>query len=603
MRVTKWFGAGCAIAALIAPVWAGSPAGKPAEPKPGIAKEDLVALALRAEARGDAAARKELLDEALQAAPDDANVRWQTGHVWHDDAWLKPDQIVAALAEDRRLVEYRNIRDDYPDTVAGQLELAQWCARKGLHDQQRAHLTKVLELNPNHVEARRELGFRWVDGVWLSAEERVAAAKRSEQAGQSLDEWSPKLIRLRDAMERRSQRQRGIAIERLMEIKESQAIPALEAVFAAHSELTALLLVDVLAGIDGIDAATALARQAVFSPSEVVRSSAAKKLHARPFAQFVPVLLSSMFTPLQSRYELYTTPGGRIFYEHSFYREGQDERQQQTFQVNYSRRRDDGAVVLSQLVAAQKRFAALAEERERQAAEQEAYNAQLTERVSMVLAMATEQPLLETPEAWWDWWNARNEITYLSEKPLKEDYQQSNIEIVDGSPVTAQPVSTTFVPTGTNQGECLAAGTPIWTDLGNVAVEKIQAGDRVLSQNPETGELVYKPVLRTTVRPSGKLLSIDAGSAGKLDCSGGHVFWVDGQGWMRARTLEPGMMIHTLDGPVELSEVREGPEAETYNLIVADFHSYFTAEGMWLSHDFTPQSATSAIVPGLVAAR
>lgn len=594
MRKVLWFAALWACAPCVA--LAGSPAAKPSA-----AREDLVALALRSEARGDAAARAQLLGEAIEASPDNAAARWHAGQVQAGKEWLTPDEVAVQAVADGRLAEYRKVRDDYPETVEGQLELAGWCARKGLQDQARAHLTKVLELEPNHAGARRELGFRWVEGVWLSEEERLAAANRADQATQSINEWSGKLIKLREALEKRSQRHREIASERLQEIKDPSAIPALEAVFASHSEPAALVLLDVLAGIDGMESTTSLARQAVFSPSDQVRTSAAQKLHARPYEEFVPVLLSSLFTPLQSKFELYTSPGGRIFYEHSFYREGQEERQQQTFQVNYFRRRSDGVVDLGQLAATQRRFAALAQEREREAAVQNAYNQELTNRVSTVLAMATDQPKMEDPEAWWSWWNERNEITYESEKPLNHDYRQSDVSIVDATPVVASPGTLVTVPTGTRHGECLAAGTPVWTETGPVAVEKIRVGDRVLSQHPDSGELTYKPVLRTTIRKSGKLLTIDAGPAGKLDCSGGHVFWVAGQGWLRARKLEPGMMLHTLNGPVELQEVKDGPEAETYNLVVADFHSYFTANGKWLSHDFTPQSATRSVVPGLAA--
>jgi Tfp pilus assembly protein PilF len=606
MRRAICFGA--LLCALPALAWAGSPSGKQAS-KSTSQREGLVALALRSEARGDAAARAELLEDALKASPDDATARWHSGQVRVGDAWMKADAVAEQANEDRRLAEYRKIRDDYPDTVEGQLELAGWCSRRGLEDQKRAHLTKVLELNPNHAGARRELGFRWVEGVWLSAEERQASAERADQAAESLTDWSPKLIKLREALDRRSLRHREIALERLKEIKDPAAIPALESVLGAHSEDAALALVDVLGQIEGVDAATALARQAVFSPSEQVRTEAAAKLHARPYEEFVPVLLGSLHTPLQSRFELFVRPGGRLLYQHSFYRESQNERQQQTFAVDYSRRNEDGTIDLGRLAMAQRQFARLAEERERQAAAQEAYNTELTTRVSTVLAMATGEPMKEKADDWWNWWNERNEITYDTAKPLREDYRPEYYDIVDRPepviPVNATPSLVGVVMRGTPgriASECLAAGTPIWTELGPVAVEQIRVGDRVLSQNPDSGELTYKPVLRTTVRPSGKLLSIDAGPAGKLDCSGGHVFWVAGQGWLRARKLEPGMMLHTLDGPVELREVKEGPEAETYNLVVADFHSYFTATGKWLSHDFTPQSATTSIVPGLAKA-
>ena len=47
------------------------------------------------------------------------------------------------------------------------------------------------------------------------------------------------------------------------------------------------------------------------------------------------------------------------------------------------------------------------------------------------------------------------------------------------------------------------------TDVGPVAVEKIKVGDRVLSQDAETGELAYKPVLHTTVRTNAELVKLE----------------------------------------------------------------------------------------------
>jgi hypothetical protein len=63
------------------------------------------------------------------------------------------------------------------------------------------------------------------------------------------------------------------------------------------------------------------------------------------------------------------------------------------------------------------------------------------------------------------------------------------------------------------------------------------------------------------------------------------------------------MILHTLDGPQEVRSVQVRPNAEVFNLIVADFHSYFVADGRWLTHDNTPQAPTDTIVPGLLAAK
>src|SRR5581483_2503473 len=111
-----------------------------------------------------------------------------------------------------------------------------------------------------------------------------------------------------------------------------------------------------------------------------------------------------------------------------------------------------------------------------------------------------------------------------------------------------------------------------------------RAGDRVLSQNPETGELAYKPVLRTTRRPESELTEIVC-EAETFEASGGHPLWVAGRGWLKARELEPGMLLHGVNSPTKVRETKPGRKAATYNLIVADFHTYFVGERKILSHD------------------
>ena len=83
--------------------------------------------------------------------------------------------------------------------------------------------------------------------------------------------------------------------------------------------------------------------------------------------------------------------------------------------------------------------------------------------------------------------------------------------------VSTLPIGSTPMPSIS----CLAAGTPIWTDAGPVAVEKIKVGDRVLAQDPETGELAYKPVLHTTVRLNAELVKLEL-LDDTVTCSVGH---------------------------------------------------------------------------------
>lgn len=55
-------------------------------------------------------------------------------------------------------------------------------------------------------------------------------------------------------------------------------------------------------------------------------------------------------------------------------------------------------------------------------------------------------------------------------------------------------------PSKVSTGACFVAGTQIITMNGSKNTEDIQIGDYVLAENPETGEIDYKEVVRTFVR-------------------------------------------------------------------------------------------------------
>ena len=104
--------------------------------------------------------------------------------------------------------------------------------------------------------------------------------------------------------------------------------------------------------------------------------------------------------------------------------------------------------------------------------------------------------------------------------------------------------------------ECLVAGTPVWTDAGPRPVEQLQVGDRVLSQDPNSGELAYKPVLRTTEREPEPLVKFEIGGEA-IQCSGGHPFWVSGEGWVKARHLKSPLRLHAVTGSHVIESVEQ----------------------------------------------
>ena len=563
--------------------------------------EGLVKEALHSEIYGANAERAKLLDEARQLSPDYAPARWHSGQVRYHNQWLNAADAPQQAEKELPLVEYRNLRDSYPLTIDGQLGLANWCKRKGLLDQERAHLTRVLDLDPDQGEARQRLGFRRISGVWMLDSELKQAQDRGAAAAKALALWTPKLEELRNQMApQRAEIQRKAAREKLAAINDPDAIPALEVVFSAFSKEAGLTLLDVFAAMPGEQGVPALARQAVLSPFDIVRTSAARRLKSKPADSYVPALLSAMYTPAQSRTEVYNGPGNRLMYRHSFLREGHDAKELVVLETAFKREalvNGDAADTLGRTLGAIQTSAA---NREHELARQNADSDQLNDRICSVLTVTQDVDLAPYPENWWQWWNEHNEVFTAGDKTLNHQYQLQRVTVQDRYVMT---------PSGSLSGggsgmsmmamDCLAAGTKVWTISGPLSIESVKVGDLVLSQNVETGELLYKPVLKTTVRPAGRLVQATVANE-TLESSGGHLFWASGDGWAKARKLKSGAELHTLDGTISVSTVEEGRFDQTYNLVVADFNTYFVGDHKILSHDNTIKRRTAAVVPGLM---
>ena len=97
-----------------------------------------------------------------------------------------------------------------------------------------------------------------------------------------------------------------------------------------------------------------------------------------------------------------------------------------------------------------------------------------------------------------------------------------------------------------------------------------------------------------------QLLRVAYGCPAGIHCSGGHPFWVSGEGWVKARDLKPNARLHAVDGTRAIGSIKQTGFEPTYNLIVADFHTYFVGQGKILSHDNTIREPTEAVVPGLI---
>ncbi len=559
--------------------------------------ETLVQEALHLEIYGMQSKRDQLLREA---AEDGAckQARWHQGLIQYKGKWVPASELASASGLDRDLQKYHARRGEAENTAESQLRLANWCREMDLPAQEVAHLNRVIQLNPNHTQARRRLGYVQVDGIWVTRQEMYEARVDARNIMKNMAKWRPRMHELRSQMAQRSIKKQEAAAQQILALSDATAIPAMEDILSAD-ENTAKLVVKALSNMKETEAAVSLARHSVFSPFASVREEAALALQDRPFADFVPVMLSAMYLPVMSFLDVEMSEQGRLVYRHRFLREGQSERQLLDTETQYERlgrQNGDRRETLSRAVSDAR---GRAQQREQQVARQNVRTQQMNDRIASSLRTATGQSFGSAPRDWWNWWNDHNDIYVSGDKPIRTQYDFDEVYVADQAQFSPGASGGARGGAGVQAScECLAAGTPVWTSRGPVAVEKMQVGDMVVSQDPESGELALKPVIRTTVRPIGRVINIHYDDT-KIEASAGHLFWVSGEGWRTAKEIDSGMLLHTTEGTVRVSHVDEGKEQETFNLIVDDFHTYFAGKLRVLCHDNATPKATSNPVPGL----
>jgi RHS repeat-associated protein len=137
---------------------------------------------------------------------------------------------------------------------------------------------------------------------------------------------------------------------------------------------------------------------------------------------------------------------------------------------------------------------------------------------------------------------------------------------------------------------CFVEGTLVQTSSGEKRIEEVQAGDGVLSFNPEqsnsTAQPEWQSVSRTFVRTAPVVLDIHIGKT-VITATPEHPFWVIGAGWTAAGELRRGSALLTKDGVVvhvDYVDRREGL-FRVYNFEVANTHTYYVSSLGLLVHN------------------
>ena len=518
---------------------------------------------------------------------------------------LLSDAIDRAL-EDRQLAMYRQLRLQHGNTALGQSEIAKWCRKHGLSDEERLHWQILLQMQPDHADAIKGLKLRKYKGRLLT-DIGIKKAKQEEKlAREAGRKWGPQLAQIKLAIEQGDAEERRAAMGELEAIDDPHAMGLIEKQFSDGPTEVGLLVVEMYARVVSERSTEALARLAIHAENSAVRNKAASELRYRPVDDYIPLLLSALAAPIElslkadfesgrPTFRIYEArvntgrlvPGlygvirlsgnysnrdvlcwgfetkhfsGLIFagyrpdrhqYEYVLSRDSPDPDAPYEFRGGFavnSSAASDGRVRES----VRRSFETL----QKRIQESNAAAAKMNQRIDTALREALDDsaspaavPIAADarPRLWWDWWK----------KHL-------------------------------NWNNYLVGGTEVWTQFGILPIERIIVGDRVLTKDLSSGELEFNLVIGMDTQPTRKVRELEVGTR-TIVATPDQPFFVTDAGWREAENLEVGMEIDSLDGPQRIKHLRSGKADAAYSLLIANLPNYFVERQGILVHDATRQ--------------
>lgn len=224
------------------------------------------------------------------------------GRILVGDTWMTPEEVAEANQQIEVLQRYRAIRDQAPDTLIGQTELARWCQENNLVHRRDAHLKRALVLDPENSRVRRFLRHVRISGKWVTPEQIETETNRMAAATRRMEQWHAPVKEIMRLIKSSSNNCRKLGWTRLDEIDDPNAITALEAILAGERPTIALDVLEVIDRFDVREASETLVRIAFgHSSAREVRDRAIELLSERNPYDFVPALLNQLVTPVSGQ--------------------------------------------------------------------------------------------------------------------------------------------------------------------------------------------------------------------------------------------------------------------------------------------------------------
>jgi RHS repeat-associated protein len=137
---------------------------------------------------------------------------------------------------------------------------------------------------------------------------------------------------------------------------------------------------------------------------------------------------------------------------------------------------------------------------------------------------------------------------------------------------------------------CFAAGTPVWTESGMVAIEDVAVGDRVWATEPKEGTQSLRSVTTTFVSRDRPVVEVaftgESNHRSTVRATPEHPFWVEQRGWLPVGDLQVGDTVRGASGDLRVASLQSLAEVtDVFNLEVDGDHNYYVGELAALAHN------------------
>lgn len=222
---------------------------------------------------------------------------------------LGAEQVADVVEKSKVQRQYEAALPKVPDTVEGHWDMAQRCKKAGLDTERNFHLRRILELSPDHADARYALGYSRVQGQWVQQDEwrkkqgyvlhegswklpqEIRLETRREKREEQEIEWRKKLRRWRKSI-LRGRDTSAEALAKLRAVDSPYAITPVAELLNEENDPTPLKLVyiDILSRFDSSNAVAALLQRVMRDSELEVRERSLAAVRKNGQQQAVAVL-------------------------------------------------------------------------------------------------------------------------------------------------------------------------------------------------------------------------------------------------------------------------------------------------------------------------